>query len=122
MVNPVRPADMYERKAKQMPPEVMEAFNELITQNYTGSRSIVRQKEVVDRIVAKMMDNQTSDFPSEPLRRRIFDEHWLDIEGIFQKAGWKVVYDKPGYNEDGEAVFVFTSATKKPWKPCDDEW
>ncbi|MDG1949717.1 MAG: hypothetical protein P8J32_02740 [bacterium] len=41
-------------------------------------------------------------------RRKVFDEKRLDIEPAFEKDGWKVVYDKPGYNESGNAYFVFS--------------
>lgn len=41
-------------------------------------------------------------------RQEIFDNCWLDVEDIFEEVGWKVVYDKPGYNESYPANFEFT--------------
>ena len=32
---------------------------------------------------------------------------WLDVEGIYRKAGWDVEYDSPGYCEDYPATFKF---------------
>jgi hypothetical protein len=42
-------------------------------------------------------------------RNEIFKKGWLDVEEIYGKAGWKVEYDKPGYNEDYAAHFIFTN-------------
>jgi hypothetical protein len=46
--------------------------------------------------------------PTGTTKQQIFDQHWLDFEPYFRKAGWGVYYDKPGYNEDYEASFTFT--------------
>jgi hypothetical protein len=32
----------------------------------------------------------------------------MDVEDVYQKAGWEVEFDKPGYNEDYEANFKFS--------------
>jgi hypothetical protein len=32
----------------------------------------------------------------------------MDFEPFYEKAGWKVVYDKPGYCESYAANFTFT--------------
>jgi hypothetical protein len=40
-------------------------------------------------------------------RNDFFDKHWLDFESIFRKAGWKVKYTKPGYNESFPAYWTF---------------
>ena len=45
-------------------------------------------------------------------RQDIFDNHWLDVEDLYRKNGWKVDYDKPGYNESYNAYFVFSAKTK----------
>jgi hypothetical protein len=43
---------------------------------------------------------------------KIFDKHWLDVEDIYRRVGWKVRFDQPGYNEDYKAYFVFTVKNK----------
>jgi len=43
----------------------------------------------------------------------IFDNHWLDVEPIFEDCGWKVEYDKPGFNENYPATFKFTPKREK---------
>jgi hypothetical protein len=55
------------------------------------------------------MDIVSSDNDDDPRPRQqvIFDNHWLDIEDHYRKAGWKVTYDKPSYYEDYDAFFKF---------------
>lgn len=42
----------------------------------------------------------------------IFDNHWLDIEDIYREQGWKVKYDKPGYNEESFKPYFEFSVKK----------
>ena len=41
-------------------------------------------------------------------RDKIFSEGWLNIETVYEDAGWDVYYDKPGYNEDYKPSYTFT--------------
>lgn len=77
--------------------EVIVAFNELIVENLRDGEAVISQKDVVDRIMQKIKCE----------RQVIFDSHWLDIEDIYRKQGWEVIYEKPGFNESGEAWFTF---------------
>lgn len=99
MVNPVSPEQVVELKKKQIPDGVIEAFNEIIAKNWNGHSSTVLQDEVVEAIIEKV---------PRATRRKVFDNHWLDVEDIFRSEGWKVEYDKPGYNETYRASFKFT--------------
>jgi len=83
---------------KALPDEVIEAFNDLICENIDGKTAKITQNQAVDRITAKL----------EIPRDAVFKRGYLDIEDIYRKAGWKVDYDKPGYNETYEGFFTFT--------------
>ena len=96
MSKPIRPDEVLSKKAESIPDEVFAAFNELITKNWNGQQSQVTQKSVVSLIRRKLDDSKT------------FDSHWLDIEDIYRNAGWVVKYDKPGFNEDYDSLFVFS--------------
>ena len=37
----------------------------------------------------------------------------FDVEDIYEKAGWDVTYDTPGYNETYEPKFTFKPSKKK---------
>lgn len=96
-VRPIKPSEVVAKKKKDIPNEVFEAFNELITQNFDGHSATIKQDEVVALIVKKGLK-----------RNAIFNNHWLDVEDVYRAGGWNVVYDKPGFNENYEAFFEFT--------------
>ena len=96
---PIKPSEVTKVKASAIPPKVIEAFNELIAENWDGSSARITQDEAVSRIMKKLK-----------LKRRetIFDNGYLDVESTFEEAGWDVKFDKPGYCESYEAYFVFS--------------
>lgn len=98
-VKPISPREVAKSKLSQIPDEVIEAFNELIAESFSDGCSVVKQSKVVTRIGKKMKKsgNKTK-----------FDNNWLDIEEIYEKNGWKVVYDQPGFNESYPTTFTFT--------------
>lgn len=95
MTKPITPDEA--GTAKVIPDEVITAFNETIALHFDGRASNFTTIEIVSAIVKKGIS-----------RKVIFDNHYLDVEPIFEAVGWKVVYDKPGYNESYEANFTFT--------------
>lgn len=102
-MKPITPQEITKTKKNSIPPEVIEAFNELIVQNYNGWSSKVIQEDVVNRIIKKV----------GILRQEVFDKNYLEIDDIFRKAGWKVTYDKPGYNETYKAYWVFEAPSRE---------
>jgi hypothetical protein len=97
-VEAISPEEVVAKKKSLMPDEAIEAFNEMIAENLSCSRASVRQDEVVKRMVSKGLK-----------KNEIYEKGWLDVEEIFRAKGWKVAYDKPGYNESYEAYFVFSA-------------
>jgi hypothetical protein len=98
---PITPQEVILLKTSTIPDAIFEAFNELIAENFNGHTSSFTEKKVVARIVQKGISSKTA-----------YDNNWLDVETLYQKAGWKVEYDKPGYNESYEAYFSFSRKTK----------
>lgn len=101
MAKPITPAEATSKKLANIPDHVIEAFNTLIAKHYDGRSATVKQDEVLAAIVT-----------DEITRSMVFENHWLDVEDIFRKAGWDVEYDKPAYNESYPATFTFTSKDK----------
>ena len=101
-VRPLSPKEVVEKKISSIPDAVFEVFNELIAKDFNGAYAIVKQKEVVKILVDKGLKE-----------KEIYDNHWLDVEEIYRKAGWKVEYDKPAYNESYGAYFEFRPRDKK---------
>lgn len=97
MVKPIRPDEVADQKKKYIPEGVLESFNEAISKNYSNGWATVLQDEVIDIITQKTGYSRTF----------IFENKWLDVEDIYRAEGWKVTYDKPGYNESYKASFEF---------------
>lgn len=93
---PIRPNEIAEQQAATFPVEVIEVVNELLGSHGSTKRIVIIQQEIVQRLVSRGFSQAD-----------IFKHHWLDFEPMYRSAGWKVTYDKPGYNEDYEANFVF---------------
>jgi hypothetical protein len=100
MNRPITPKEAAGLKQSQIPEEVYNAFNELITKNLRHGYACFRQDDVVKLIKRNMQLNPE-------MRQELFDIQWLNIEEIYRKAGWKVEYDRPGYNENYPASFSF---------------
>ena len=97
---PIKPSEVVNARTANIPEFVFSAFNELIAKNFSGNRALVMQNEVISLIIALSQDPISRD--------KIFAERWLDVENAYEQAGWKVVYDKPAYNESYEPSFAFS--------------
>ena len=98
-VKPITPNGARKKAEETIPDQVIEAFNELISENIGNSSYVtILQKDAIKRIKEKMPEISTD---------TIFAKRWLDIEQIFRKQGWKVEYDKPAYCETYEANWTF---------------
>mgnify|MGYP001578080201 CR=1 FL=1 len=97
-MNKVKPISPDEVKKGDIPDFVFEAFNEMIQEKWNGASSRVYQNEIIELILKKttIID-----------RRDIFENNWLDVEDYYREAGWVVAFDKPNYNEDYKAFFLF---------------
>ena len=94
-VEPISPSQL----VKIIPEEIIKIFNELIQQKWNGREARITQPEVVDKILSDTLFE----------RAQIFGEHMLDVEDLFRKKGWRVTFDKAGYNESYDSYFVFTT-------------
>lgn len=98
MVGPIEPNEVQNKKDEQLPEEVFIVFNDIIIENWDGHSATVMQDEVAKRI-AKALKITTT---------QVYNRNLLDVENAYTKAGWKVEYDKPGYNEDYRPYFIFS--------------
>lgn len=96
MSRPISPRDVALEKAKQIPAAVFDAFNAEIGTRFDGQSATVKQEAIVARLVAAGLK-----------RSEVFDKGWLNVEEVYREVGWRVHYEKPGYNETGSAYFVF---------------
>jgi hypothetical protein len=101
-VRPITPAEVAACRIE--PEEVFAGFNAMIVKHWDGHSASFTQKAVTAAIL-KLLPGTTE--------QQLLDNHWLDVEPLYVKAGWRVKFDNPGYNESYEARFVFTSKRKK---------
>lgn len=87
---PITPKEAFEEQAESIPPQVYDVVNEFIKQRSSDNPITINQDEVMEGILAKFPDMT---------RAEVFKKRWLDFEAAYKKAGWRVEYDKPGYNE-----------------------
>jgi hypothetical protein len=98
MVEPIRPEDVAATKKAILPPEVITCWNNMIALKYSDGEARIELRDIIASITKAM--NTTS--------KRVLDEDWLEVEDIYRAAGWKVVYDRPGYDENYEPFFIFS--------------
>lgn len=96
MTEPIKPEEVEFSATKT--DEVIQVFNELIQKYWDGTQARFKQDEAVGLITERM--GQKPGF--------LFENKYLDIEHLYRRAGWKVEYDKPGYNESYPATFTFS--------------
>ena len=109
-VKPLSPDEVLGKKQVSIPDEMLEAVNELIVKKWHGNEATFRQDDLVALYLAKIGENDI-----QKSRDKLYENHWLDFEDIYRKAGWSVDYDKPAYNESYPATFTF-----KKKKKCED--
>lgn len=95
MTDPISPADIAYAKSKYIPPEVIDAANELIAINFSNGTSKFKLNELKDLDRTKFTSAQ--DLKSE----------WFNIEELYRAQGWSVEFDSPAYNESYNSFFVF---------------
>ena len=98
---PITPEEVTPEKLKDLPPVVIDTFNQLIARHYENGTATVYQDEVLGQLNKQGL-----------LSTEIFANEWLNVEDIYRHVGWEVDYEKPGYNESGQAFFTFKRKSK----------
>jgi hypothetical protein len=99
MTKPISPDEIVEKKTQLIPDYVFEAFNELIAKKWDGHCAAILLSEATMVVLSKAPEGVSRDM--------IFKEHYLEVEHSYQLAGWKVEFDRPGYNETYDSVYRF---------------
>lgn len=98
MTSPIKPSEVVSKKASSLPKEVIEVFNQLIAKHWNGSNSTFKMSEVEHTLCGKL----------DCIPSYLYDNHYLDVEDIYRAEGWKVYFDKPGYNESYPSTYEFS--------------
>lgn len=96
---PIKPEEVRARRIDFIPSIIFETINTMICEKFDGKYATLKQEDILNRVC-----NESSGLT----RQEIFNKHYLDIiKSFYREQGWKVEYDKPGYNESYPATFKF---------------
>ena len=100
-VKPITPKEVRAHHVtRKIPDIVITTVNQLLLEKASRSASItLNPNEILERLDRAGLS-----------RHEVLGNGWLDFEPVYSDA-WDVKYDSPGYNEDREAVFIFTPKT-----------
>ena len=102
MTKPITPDEVAVKKATIIRAEIIEAANELIAKNWNGRSSTFKLSDLT-KLARQKLNMENSEF---------FEDGELDIEPVFEEAGWSVKFDKPAYNETYASYFEFRRKRK----------
>lgn len=110
MAQPMSPDEALKAKGFSIPEPIIAAVNELLVAAIRPNVTtiILKQKDILALAIRKFKEADMS-----VTEGQIYKEGWMDFEPIFEKVGWKVSYDKPGYCESYEAFFEFSKKLKE---------
>ncbi len=96
--NPALPPRAFLAQQKLLPEVILmtKVVNELLLTYLQWSSCTLKQQLIVEKY--------KNDYPSADFQYAYLDA----MERCFRDAGWKVEYDKPGYNESYDAFFRFS--------------
>ena len=100
----MRPKEVIDNKIHVIHPDIITIVNEFLTKRYNGTLVKIAQDEIVNEFMKR-----NKGFKKE----KLFADHHLDFELIFESKGWSVNYDQPGYCENYDAYFVFKPKKQK---------
>lgn len=92
-VKPISPSKV----KTSIPDVVVEIFNDLIEEFWQNNQSKVPQSRAVSDIA----------FALEIPKQNVFNKGYLNIEELYRKAGWVVIYSSPDWGESGDSYFIF---------------
>ena len=105
MMKVYTPEDVLKKRVGTIPDYVIDAFNDLLTENYQEDETIIEQEDVIRKILEYSTDDELT-------RETIFKKHYLDIENLYRNNGWEVDYEKPAFDELFEPFFIFKPKKK----------
>ena len=103
--NPISPDDISDNKEKYIHQTIIKTVNKILKERYNlGSTVDIKISEISKPF-----------FEAHPEIDE--DKAWkakmFDIEDAYRKFGWKVSYDRPGWDESYEGFYKFSKGAKK---------
>lgn len=101
MSKALTPQEAIIRFTNEIPEPVFEVWNSLIVGNLKVQNGNVNSEFFLEDLTEKLTTVMNVS------RELAKDKGWFDLEDIFRDKGWKVEFNKPGYNESYPAYFKF---------------
>jgi hypothetical protein len=98
-IKPITPKEIEDNLVDIFPEAVIQAFNELLKENYkVNGPTTFKLSDVESRI--KLIDPKAN-------IRKLIDKGKLDVEPLYRQHGWEVEYESPDRGESFEEYFSF---------------
>ena len=109
-VKPISPSEIIQ----EFPDYVIEGTNNCIKKHWVElqNESHFTQDELIKSIFDVYEYQTGNEMSYGNFKQKLFDNHYLDIEPIYQNVGWDVTYDKPAYCENYPSTFTFKKKQK----------
>lgn len=98
-VEPIKPKDILNNLEDYISPVIIRAVNEILKEQFRGGSVNITTKEIQAKV------RQLSPEDGDVI---LSGNKWMYFEPIFQKAGWNVAYDQPGYSESYDSFYTFS--------------
>lgn len=100
-IKPITPNEALDQHEREIDPVLIKVVNEILKKGMSTQSSSVTFRQDTLLSAYKKAGGTLS-------RATLFKDKHLDFEDIYRKAGWKVIYDNPAYNETYEPTFTFS--------------
>lgn len=95
-INPITYKEVIEKRGIEIPDSVIEIVNTLIIENFNAYKK--RSKVYVDEIIER----------SSLSYKEFKDTGWINLEDVYEDAGWNVEYFSPDVCDVFSPYFEFT--------------
>lgn len=113
---PFSPQQLAQFRKETFDPIMIQAVNECLIDNYgSGQNIMLRQGDIIERYIKLYkLAHAASHKDNETIREDAFEKGLLDFEKFYVQRGWRVEYDKPGFNESYEPTYTFSPKKNLP--------
>lgn len=98
-VEAIKPTDILNNLEDYIHPVVISAVNEILKEEFRGGSMTM---------TAKNIQNQIKSLNPENASKIMTGNKWMYFEPIFEKAGWTVKYDQPGFYDSYDSFYIFS--------------
>ena len=105
----IKPNEVLPAVANAIPEFVIEVFNGLIKKNFNGYSADVKLEDAKLAVIEAIKHNnpEHANLGDRELRDFLMERRYMDVEPVFQAAGWKVEFNKQCIGDNFASHYVF---------------